>query len=465
VANEHVTVAVVGAGPCGIGCVRELSRLGMTDVVMLEADQRPGGLGASVVDPQGFTWDRGGHVVFSHYGEFDRLLEEVLGDDVLLHDRSSWVLAEGAWVPYPFQNNVHRLPAEVAQECLVGLIEAATASTAPSSASPGDPAGGGGDPEPDFGSWVDATFGPGVARTFMRPYNTKVWATDPADMSASWIAERVSVTDWRTILANALAGRDDLAWGPNNRFAFPASGGTGEIWERAAAPHADAIRYGAVVESIDAAARVLRCSDGTELSFDHLVSTMPLDILVDRVADAPAAVRSAAAELKHNTVHVVGVGVEAPLTDERSWLYFADPAVPFYRATNFAKYSPANVPGGDIARYSSWMCEVSSSGTHPRDVANLGDEVIDALRRTGLVDAEAAIASVHVEEVPYAYPVPTRGRDAALAVVQPWLDERRIHSRGRFGTWRYEIGNMDHAVKMGIDVARRIVSGAAEELL
>jgi UDP-galactopyranose mutase len=61
--------------------------------------------------------------------------------------------------------------------------------------------------------------------------------------------------------------------------------------------------------------------------------------------------------------------------------------------------------------------------------------------------------------------VPTLGRDAALAVIQPWLDARGIYARGRFGTWRYEIGNMDHAVKMGIDVARRIVSGTPEELV
>jgi hypothetical protein len=60
--------------------------------------------------------------------------------------------------------------------------------------------------------------------------------------------------------------------------------------------------------------------------------------------------------------------------------------------------------------------------------------------------------------------VPTLTRDRALATIQPWLEERRIYSRGRFGSWRYEIGNMDHAVKMGIDVARRLVEGTPEEL-
>jgi hypothetical protein len=39
-----------------------------------------------------------------------------------------------------------------------------------------------------------------------------------------------------------------------------------------------------------------------------------------------------------------------------------------------------------------------------------------------------------------------------------------VYSRGRFGSWRYEIGNMDHAVKMGIDVARRVVNDEPETL-
>ncbi len=448
--NAHV--AVIGAGPCGLGCLRELDRLGTHDVVVLEAASGPGGLASSVTDARGFTWDRGGHVVFSHHGEFDRLLADVLGDDLLHHDRSSWVLADGSWVPYPFQNNLHRLDPDTALECLIGLIEAGTSNAGSAARS-------------DFGSWIHATFGPGVARHFMAPYNEKVWATDPSAMSADWIAERVSTTDWRAVLASALSGTDDLAWGPNNRFAVPAEGGTGEIWRRAAEPYRDRIRYDSAVDWVDAGAGELRTVTGDEVAFDHLVSTMPVDLLVQRTIDSPDDVREAAGELVHNTVHVVGVGYEAPLSDDRSWLYFADPTVPFYRATNFAKYSPANVPGSDTRRFSSWMCEVSSSATHTRSSDGLGEEVESALRSTGVVAGRPEVASLHVEEVPYAYPVPTLGRDAALERVLPWLEERRIHSRGRFGTWRYEVGNMDHAVKMGTDVARRIVNGDPEELV
>src|SRR5688500_18033206 len=103
-------VAIVGAGPCGLACGRELALLGHDDWAIYERESVAGGHAGSVVDPAGFTWDQGGHVVFSHYGEFDRLLDEVLGDDVHEHERSSYVRLGDSWVPYPFQNNLRHLP-------------------------------------------------------------------------------------------------------------------------------------------------------------------------------------------------------------------------------------------------------------------------------------------------------------------------------------------------------------------
>ena len=58
--------------------------------------------------------------------------------------------------------------------------------------------------------------------------------------------------------------------------------------------------------------------------------------------------------------------------------------------------------------------------------------------------------------------MPSLGRDKALAVLQPWLEERKIYSRGRFGGWRYEMANMDHSVMQGVEWAERMVLGQAE---
>ncbi len=440
-------IVIVGAGPCGIGCARELSELGHDDFVVLEATSAAGGLASSVVDLQGFTWDMGGHVVFSHYGEFDRLLAEVMGDDLLHHERSSFVRIAQRWVPYPFQNNLHHLPAGLAEEALVGLIQAAMGTDLTA---------------PDFGSWMRATFGEGIVRQFMQPYNEKVWA-QPADvMSSGWIAERVSVVPWQQALKSLVHRVDEPGWGPNNLFAFPATGGTGEIYRRAASPLAGNISYGSAVQEVNAERRTMSVS-GVEQSYDHLVWTGPLDVLVRSIVDAPPDVRRAADALVHNSVTIVGIGCEAPTVDDRSWFYFPEPDVPFYRATNFGKYSPSNVPGGRTDMFSSWMTEIASSPWRPLEAEGLADRVVDSLRSVGLVSADTPIVSQHVHHIPYAYPVPTLGRDGALAVIQPWLMRHGIYARGRFGAWRYELGNMDHSVKMGVDVARHLVAQAPEE--
>jgi protoporphyrinogen oxidase len=283
-------------------------------------------------------------------------------------------------------------------------------------------------------------------------------------MSATWIAERVSVVDHKRALKSILLGLDDVGWGPNNTFKFPRSGGTGEIYRRLADRLGDNVHYEADLVGVDAGRREVRFADGRTAGYDALVSTMPIDRLVAAIDDAPSDVREAAVSLEHNGVWVLGVGVERGLADDRSWLYFADHSVPFYRITNFAKYAAANVPGADTVRYSSYLTETAYSRHRPGEPERLRDRVLAGLVDTGLIEGDVPIVSTHLIDVDYAYPIPTLERDAALAVVQPWLMEHEIYSRGRFGSWRYEIGNMDHAAKMGIDAARLLVEGRPEEV-
>lgn len=441
-------ILIIGAGPCGLACGRELQALGHRNWLIVERATHAGGLASSVVDSEGFTWDLGGHVVFSHYREFDALLEDVMGDEIWEHERSSYVRFGDRWVPYPFQNNLHRLPDDVRDECLAGLDRAP-----------------GGDPAMDFATWMQSVFGDGITKHFMRPYNFKVWATPAELMASRWIAERVSVVDAERIRATIASGEDDVAWGPNNRFVFPAVGGTGEISRRVAQRLSAGIQVEREVVAIDAEQRVARFSDGSHEDYDALVSTMPLDLVVAMLDDCPSSLRDAAAKLHHSGVYMVGVGYETPLADDKSWMYFPDDRSPFYRATNFAKYAAANVPDSATDRYCAYMTETSYTAHKPEPRAGIEERVEQGLRATGVVDGEPPVTSIHVEDIPYAYPVPTLERDGVLELVQPWLEERGIYSRGRFGTWRYEIGNMDHATKMGIDVARALVAKEPEELL
>ncbi|GAB6127139.1 protoporphyrinogen/coproporphyrinogen oxidase [Humidesulfovibrio idahonensis] len=448
----QVDYAIIGAGPTGLGAARRLDELGCGSFVVLEKNAYAGGLAASFKDPQGYTWDIGGHVVFSHYEYFDRMLDDLLGADQLHHQRKAWVRACGTWVPYPFQNNVRHLPAEAKWSCVRGLLPGHRPEAAPR----------------NFREWIHSVFGQGIAEVFLWPYNYKVWAIDPAQMNTSWMGERVSVIDLETVLKNIILEQDELGWGPNRTFAFPAHGGTGEVFRRLAERLAGNIRYDCAVTTIDAAQKTLTTAEGESITYKHLLSTGPLDLLIaNQLLFAPEAMREAAAKLKHNGVFVAGVGARGRAlhkgqADDRCWMYFPESDCPFYRVTNFHNYAPANVPGADENR-AALLCETSFSAHKQEDISRLMDRTVKGLDTVGLLAKDAAVESRFELTVDYGYPVPCLERDQALRTLQPWLEAQGIFSRGRFGGWKYEVSNMDHSVMQGVEWAERMMQNEPEK--
>jgi protoporphyrinogen oxidase len=444
-------VLIIGAGPTGLGAAYRLHELGVEDFVVLEAETGPGGLAASYLDAQGFTWDMGGHVQFSHYSYYDRVLDKALGDRWLWHERESWIRFKNRFVPYPFQNNIHRLDPADQDRALAGLDQARSGREGR-----GRPA--------NFSSWINQTFGDGIAAMFMRPYNLKVWGYPLEELDAGWIDDRVALPDLDRIRDNIAQHRDDVSWGPNRRFRFPALGGTGAIWrEVARLLPAERIAFGHRVVRIDLGARVVRLENGQQHGFDILLSTMPLDVLADIARPRAPNIQRASRSLRYSTVHVLGVGLRGarpPELSTKCWMYFPEDHSPYYRVTVFSNYSPRNVPDGDD--YWSLMAEVCESPKKPVDADRLRETALIAMRRDGLLPAGTDVVSFWHGRARHGYPTPFLGRDLVLEQILPALEARRVFSRGRFGGWKYEVSNQDHSFMQGVEWADLVVGGQPE---
>lgn len=445
----HSNVLILGAGPCGLGAAYHLNKRGHSDWQILERNSHVGGLSASFVDSNGFTWDVGGHVLFSHFDYFDRAVEESLGDAYYEHLRESWVRILDTWVPYPFQNNIRHLPDEVLKECIEGLR---TLSGAPSVAK-------------NFREWMDSVFGAGIVKYFMEPYNRKVWGVPLESMSTEWIGERVSVVDLGRIELNIKEQRDDVSWGPNNRFRFPRHGGTGAIFEGIVRPLRDRIRFGSEVTGIDLERKSVTCSDGSVHSYDLLINTSPLDLFVAQSLAVPEQVRAACRNLVHNSGLIVGLGFSGKRIDSKCWMYFPEDTSLFYRVTNFHNYSQYNVPDGDVDRFFSLMCETTYSSYKPEDSSTIIARTVDGLVHSGMIAPEQVddIVGRYLIDIPYSYPVPSLTRDSELSIIHTFLESKGVYSRGRFGGWIYEVGNMDHSFMQGVEVVDRILTGVPEK--
>jgi UDP-galactopyranose mutase len=438
-------IVIIGAGPTGLGAGYRLQELGYDDWVILEANDYVGGLATSFTDDRGFTYDVGGHVMFSHYQYYDDLVDKLMGGDYTELQREAWVWMENRFIPYPFQNNIRDLDPKTVFECVNGLIQAQRENR----------------PYENFREWVDAVFGAGIAEHFMIPYNFKVWATPAELMNYVWIGERVSVVDVENVLRNVILGEDQVSWGPNNTFRYPLRGGTGFLYEGLRTFVEDHLELETAVESVDHEARRVRTADGRSWDYDVLLSTMPLNRLVDRLESAPDAVRRAAAGLHWSGSHIVGVGLDRPPHSTKNWIYFPEPDVPFYRVTYLSNYSPYITPQPDQTLF---LTETSRSAHKPEPAETIVERVIEGLVATGLMDQSdrELVATTWLCSPDMTYPVPSVTRDASLGRLQPWLRSQGIWSRGRFGAWLYEIGNMDHSAMQGVEFVDHVLNGDPE---
>ena len=578
-------ILIIGAGPAGLGAAWRCQELG-ADWTLLEAAEEPGGLSASFVDPAGFTWDFGGHVLFSHYEYFDRVMDELLGPEGwLTHVRSAWVYMNGRMIAYPLQNNIHQLAPADAAACIDGLEAAAREAASRQAGRPDGTApavAAADEAHASLRDWFYGRFGRALAELFLIPYNTKQWAHDPAMLSATWVGQRVAPVDaakLRRQLAQqgtvekgtggkgtgsvsasfaetvpvSVASRSPVpglrspatagtgtangaepvpfaavpiaaapsGWGPNARFRFPLRGGTGAVWSECFG-RLDPSRahLGREVVGIDADRKQAICRDGSTWPYDTLISTIPLDTLASITSHSQADTRHSQADtchpqaslpsawgcelsrdirtvnpadspqrpsnigkrtalgggrgdvrglsdlagrLKYSSTNVVGLGFDGPLPEAlagRNWIYFPYDDVPCYRATVFSNYSPHNTPPG--RQCWSLMCEVSQSPYKPVDVASLPGQLLMGLRNCGLLAGLGEPASIWQAHRRHGYPIPTLDRDAILAEIHAQLEAMSILSRGRFGGWKYEVGNMDHCFMQGLEAVDRIIRGKDE---
>ncbi len=470
---------VIGAGPTGLSAAHHLG----ADAILLEQNDRVGGWCRSI-EAGGFTFDYAGHIMFSNEPYVHQLYRMLLGENVHWQDREAWIYSQNVYTRYPFQGALYGLPPQVIKECIVGAIEARYGALNPPRKSNGSNGHANGHTNGNgtgngacktvrdccadgileasaplaeahaprnFEEFIYKVWGAGIAKHFAIPYNRKLWAVPLEEMETSWLGGRVPLPDLEEMIEGALSPVPK-PMGPNARFGYPLRGGFQALMD-AWLPHLQGeLRLNSRVVAVSPRRHTVTLSNGAVLEYQHLLSTMPLPVLVRQLGEeAPADIREAAAALRHVSVRCVHIGVGRENITDKHWIYYPEDTV-FHRIFVQGNASPhCNPPGGF-----GFTCEITYSAHKPLPCE--GDDLVNRCiadaRRVGFIRPDDPIRATAQCDLPFAYVVYDHGRTAAVARIREWLAAHDILLAGRYSEWEYY--NSDHAFIAGKKAAEQI---------
>ncbi len=431
-------ICILGAGLAGLSAAYHLKE----SYIVLEKENAVGGLcRTEFID--GFGFDYAIHVLYSSDPYVTNLIQDkLLKDNLIVQPRSSWIYSKGIYTRYPFQANTYGLPVEIVKECLLGVI-AATYENRHLNLQ-------------NFEDWVYATFGKGIAKHFMIPYNKKQWAVDLKKMTYAWIRDRVSTPFLDEVIEGALADRE-RKFGPNAVFWYSKVGGIGALPQGFLKLLDETkIHLNSEVARIYCKERKITLKNATgEYSYDKLIYTLPLAKLINLMSpELPMEVKKAIKRLEYNTIYGINLVVKGEGISDKHWVYFPEDKYLLHRISFPTNFSLSMAPKG----WSSITVEVAES--RYREISKgrkLVKRVIDDLTMAKVIKEDDQIQLKSILVLNPAYVIYTHTRKEDVDLISHFLKKNNIFTCGRFGKWEYL--NMDHTILSGKQAAEKISRG------
>ncbi len=446
-ADATTRVAVLGAGPAGLGAAYELARRGI-DVVLLEQQDAVGG-NAGSFELAGMRVDFGSHRL--HPASDPAVMatvRELLGDDLLERPRHGRIRLMGRWLHFPLKAPDLALHAPPRFAFGVGLDLLGKLL-------PGGTSG-----EETFASVLRKGLGATICDEFYFPYARKIWGMEPSELSPIQAYKRVSSGSIGKMLKRLIPGGTGSGAGNAKGIFYYPKQGYGQISETLADAAASAgaeIRLGAQVKRLvlaDGHHRVELEHQGQPciLEAEHVWSTIPVTALA-RLSDptAPDDVVTAARSLRFRGMLLIYLVLDSQQFTPFDAHYFPGADIRITRLSEPKNYPARSEPAGTTVLCAELPCQPDDE-IWSADDESLGQIVREDLARAGL-PVECAVKQVAVRRLPHAYPLYPIGYEKPFDRLDDWADGLdRVLTFGRQGLYAHD--NTHHALYMAAAAAR-----------
>jgi protoporphyrinogen oxidase len=424
-------VAIIGGGLAGLSAGYHLANY---EPSVFEKESAIGGLCRSFTQ-DGFTFDCTGHLIHLKNAYTKDLVANLLPDAFQAHERLAAIYSNGVTTPYPFQANTYGLPPAVIKDCVMGFVESMNGN-------------GGGQPS-NFHDWTVRTFGTGIAKHFMLPYNEKFWKQDLRGITSDWVSWAIPKPTLEEVVNGAL-GLTNKGMGYNPKFIYPKNGGI-DCLPQALARNIRKVHTRQTVEYIEPRRKFIRFTDGREERYDILISTLPLPVAFGMLRDTADLLVADAKQLKVISVLNINIGIDRPGVSDQHWLYFPEEQFVFSRVGFPMNFSKSVAPEGTSSIY----IEITHQPGERINLEEAYERSVLDLQKAGILRKGDHVLTRHVLDIGFAYVVFDEHRQRRLETLLQYLESRDIYSAGRYGNWDYY--SMEDSILSGKKAAEAVV--------
>ncbi len=437
-------LAILGGGLSALSLACFVQHSGQfSRITILEKEDRPGGLCRSF-EASGVTYDVGPHIIFSKDREVLDWMNALLAGNLNRLRRSNRILHKGAFVQYPFENDLSKLPEDDRNFCVNAFLH---------------------NPYEGYSArnmlqFFLKTFGEGITNTYLRPYNEKIWKFDPAFMDTQMV-DRIPKPPKEDILRSA-AGETVDGYVHQLYFTYPEQGGTQAIIEAIRQRLTDKVTLltnSPVTHVTRKNGRFRIEAGGNALAADAVVSTLPAPLLPGiyepETGETPEEIRQAAASLRSNSIIIAVVNVRPDRAGDNFAFMVADKNVAFHRLSKLDFLGERyHKPGS-----TSYMAEITyrrNDLIDKTDDAAVLNMVIRGLKSVGFIDSPSDVNFTDIRRFEYAYVIYDLEHRRSMDRMKGWYARQGMTLHGRFGAFEY--WNMDAVIRQSMLLAERLNS-------
>ena len=430
-------VTIVGAGVAGLTIGYQLSRRGYK-VTIVERNAVVGGLGRTFHYGD-FHFDVGPHRFHTENPRVAAFIREILLEEAIEIPRKSGARMFGKYHEWPLRPSI--LAAMPIKLMVTGAKDLVFKENLPGES---------------FEADVVNKYGRTLYEIFFEPYTRKFLFYSPTELHRDWaragvnravIDKRASADSLWNLLKTTMMPKP-----VETMFLYPPTG-VGRFSDKLAESITAAggrIILGQDVTGIETAGRrVVGVTAGAErIPTENIVWTAPLTTL-----NALLGLKDV--DLEYLSTIFLNFEIGKPPRLDYQWTYFGGDEI-FSRVTAPEAFLPSTVPAGKSGLCVEVTCRQGDARWQNPD--SLRQPVTDDLVRTGMIASAADIERVHIERVPFTYPIYKLNYMQELTRNLRELGQySNLLLAGRCGRFWYN--NMDHSIGQGLTMADKVVRG------